>query len=147
MLTDEDKTFPHLENLRAIWAGGAGLLPAAWLVGGRVTGREEHEAGPPDLAELLELGVHPLAVRAWLLSTSYHKPLVASPEVLRMMGGNDANNAIAGKAAGSPEWGAAYRGKVEHFLRIAATAGVRILWVGLPAMWPGMSAGRAASPR
>jgi len=84
MLTDEDKTFPHLENLRAIWAGGAGLLPAAWLVGGRVTGREEHEAGPPDLAELLELGVHPLAVRAWLLSTSYHKPLVASPEVLRM---------------------------------------------------------------
>ena len=54
--------------------------------------------------------------------------------VVVMMGGNDANNAIAGKAAGSPEWGAAYRGKVEHFLRIAATAGVRILWVGLPAM-------------
>lgn len=84
MLTDEDKTFPHLENLRAILAGGAGQGPAAWLVGGRVTGRDEYESGVPDLADLLALGVHPLAIRAWLLSTSYHKPLVASPEALRM---------------------------------------------------------------
>ncbi|EFL49407.1 cysteine synthase [Solidesulfovibrio fructosivorans JJ]] len=84
VLTDEDKTFPHLENLRAIWSVGAGLSPAAWLVGGRVAGREGEEAGAADLADLLALGVHPLAVRAWLLSVGYRKPLCAVPEALRM---------------------------------------------------------------
>jgi cysteinyl-tRNA synthetase len=83
VLTDEDKTFPHLENLRAIWAGGAGLSPAAWLAGGRVGGREGGE-GVPRLGDLLAYGVHPLAVRAWLLSTSYRKPLSATPEALAM---------------------------------------------------------------
>ncbi|BAH76563.1 cysteine synthase [Solidesulfovibrio magneticus] len=81
--TDEDKTFPHIENLRAVWAGGAGLAPAVWLVGGRICGREGAEA-VPTLADLLGYGVHPLTVRAWLLSTSYHKPLCAAPEALAM---------------------------------------------------------------
>ncbi len=85
VLTDEDKTFPHLENLRAIWATGAGLSPAAWLAGGRVTGREGQDAGHvPVLADLLAFGVHPLAVRAWLLSTGYRKPLCAASETLSM---------------------------------------------------------------
>ena len=83
VVADEDKTFPHLENLRAIWAGGAGLSPAAWLAGGRVSGREGIE-GVPRLDELLALGAHPLAIRAWLLSTSYHKPLSATPDALAM---------------------------------------------------------------
>ena len=74
---------PHIENLRAVWAGGAGLAPAAWLAGGRVCGREGAET-VPTLADLLGYGVHPLAVRAWLLSTSYHKPLCAAPEALAM---------------------------------------------------------------
>jgi len=63
--------------------------------------------------------------------------LVASGKpdaVVVMMGGNDANNAIAGKTAGSPAWEAAYREKAEHFLRIASAAGVKVLWVGLPVM-------------
>jgi cysteinyl-tRNA synthetase len=109
MLADEDKTFPHMENLRAIWAGGAGLAPAAWLVGGRVSGREGSEAGAPELDELLGLGVHPLSVRAWLLSTSYHKPLVASPEALRMWERNRdrvqelaANLWLAARSEGQP---------------------------------------------
>lgn len=84
VLSDEDKTFPHLENLRAIWSVGAGLSPAAWLVGARVPGREGEEAGTVGLAEALALGVHPLAVRAWLLSVSYRKPLSAAAEALRM---------------------------------------------------------------
>jgi cysteinyl-tRNA synthetase len=84
VLTDEDKTFPHLENLRAIWSVGAGFSPAAWLVGGRVAGREGEEAGPASLAELLALGVHPLTVRAWLLSVCYRKPLCAAPDALKM---------------------------------------------------------------
>ncbi len=54
--------------------------------------------------------------------------------VVVVMGGNDANNGIGGKMAGTPEWGAAYRQKVEHFVRIATSSGVKVLWVGLPAM-------------
>lgn len=54
--------------------------------------------------------------------------------VVVVMGGNDANNGIGGKMAGSPEWGAAYRQKVEHFVGIATKAGVKVLWVGLPVM-------------
>lgn len=54
--------------------------------------------------------------------------------VVVMMGGNDANNPISGKMAGTPEWGEAYREKAESFLRIATKAGIKVLWVGLPAM-------------
>ncbi|UJX40578.1 DUF459 domain-containing protein [Desulfovibrio sp. JY] len=54
--------------------------------------------------------------------------------VVVMMGGNDANNPIAGKAAGTPEWSAAYQEKAEDFLHIASKAGIKVLWVGLPAM-------------
>ena len=71
--------------------------------------------------------------------------LVASGKpdaVVVMMGGNDANNAIAGKTAGSPAWEAAYREKAEHFLRIASAAGVKVLWVGLPVMRDPAYAGR-----
>ncbi len=54
--------------------------------------------------------------------------------VVVVLGGNDANNAIAGKGAGTPEWQEAYTAKVERFLAIAAKAGVQVMWVGLPAM-------------
>lgn len=54
--------------------------------------------------------------------------------VVVVLGGNDANNAIAGKAAGTPEWNEAYVAKAERFLRIAESAHVRVMWVGLPAM-------------
>lgn len=54
--------------------------------------------------------------------------------VVVMMGGNDANNAIGGKPAGSPQWQEAYREKAADFLRIAAGAGLKVIWVGLPAM-------------
>ncbi|MEL7638522.1 MAG: DUF459 domain-containing protein [Solidesulfovibrio sp.] len=54
--------------------------------------------------------------------------------VVVVMGGNDANNAIGGKQPGSPQWAEAYRAKAESFLRIASGAGVKVVWVGLPAM-------------
>ncbi|KHK00970.1 DUF459 domain-containing protein [Desulfovibrio sp. TomC] len=54
--------------------------------------------------------------------------------VVVVLGGNDANNAIAGKAAGTPEWNAGYAEKAERFVRIAANAQAKVLWVGLPAM-------------
>jgi len=109
VLTDEDKTFPHLENLRAIWSAGAGLSPAAWLAGGRVAGGDGREAGGQSLADLLGLGVHPLAIRGWLLSTSYKKPLAVAPEALRMWERNRsrvqdlaANAGLAATSDGQP---------------------------------------------
>ncbi|WP_300155648.1 DUF459 domain-containing protein [Solidesulfovibrio sp.] len=54
--------------------------------------------------------------------------------VVVVMGGNDANNAIGGRQPGTPQWSEAYREKAESFLRIAAGAGVKVIWVGLPAM-------------
>lgn len=66
-----------------------------------------------------------------LAETLARQPVSA---VVVVLGGNDANNAIAGKGAGTPEWQEAYTAKVERFLAIAAKAGVQVLWVGLPAM-------------
>lgn len=54
--------------------------------------------------------------------------------VVVMMGGNDSQNPIAGKAPGAPEWTAAYEERVKSFLSIAAGAGVRVFWVGMPVM-------------
>lgn len=54
--------------------------------------------------------------------------------VVVVLGGNDANNSIGGKAAGTAEWNAAYAAKAERFLRIAEGAHVKVMWVGLPAM-------------
>ncbi|MFP5260000.1 MAG: DUF459 domain-containing protein [Acidobacteriota bacterium] len=54
--------------------------------------------------------------------------------VVVVLGGNDANNSIGGKATGTAEWNAAYAAKVERFLRIAEGAHVKVMWVGLPAM-------------
>jgi len=54
--------------------------------------------------------------------------------VVVVLGGNDANNSIGGKAAGTPEWSEAYSAKAERFLRIAESAHVKVMWVGLPAM-------------
>lgn len=90
------------------------------------------------------VGCHPLAkVSTGLISKKFFDwekrlaELVAREKlaaVVVMLGGNDATNSIAGKAAGTPEWDAAYRQKAERFLRIAEAAHVRVLWVGLPAM-------------
>lgn len=66
-----------------------------------------------------------------LAETLARQPVSA---VVVVLGGNDANNAIAGKGANTPEWHAAYTAKVERFLAIAAKAGVAVMWVGLPAM-------------
>lgn len=66
-----------------------------------------------------------------LAETLARQPVSA---VVVVLGGNDANNAIAGKGAGTPEWHEAYTAKVERFLAIAAKAGVQVMWVGLPAM-------------
>ena len=54
--------------------------------------------------------------------------------VVVVMGGNDSNNNIGGKAAGSDSWKEAYSEKVKSFLKIADDAGVLVYWAGLPIM-------------
>jgi cysteinyl-tRNA synthetase len=74
LVAGEDHQFPHLENLRAIWSA-AGVEPRAWLADRKVA-REEGEAGL-DLPGMLERAGGPAALRLWLLSGSYRKPLAA----------------------------------------------------------------------
>ena len=85
VFSGEDKGFPHLDNLRAIWANGVGVSPAVWMLGGLAQGRNERgEEGGPCLFRMLESGVHPLTIRLWLLSTAYRKPLALTGEALSM---------------------------------------------------------------
>ena len=80
LLAGEIHRFPHLENLRAIWAG-AGVAPQVWMVaqpvlpGGSVL---------PCVDELIEQAGQPIAVRMWMLSSSYKKPLVCSEQAISM---------------------------------------------------------------
>ena len=90
---------------------GVGCLPLGKVSTGLISKKYDWDKG---LAELLA-----------------KEPITA---VVVVLGGNDANNAIAGKAAGTTEWNAAYVAKAERFLRIAEVAQVKVLWVGLPAM-------------
>ncbi|WP_027720906.1 cysteine synthase [Maridesulfovibrio zosterae] len=80
LLAGEIHRFPHLENIRAIWAG-AGVSPQAWMVAQPVL-----PGGPvlPCVDELIEKAVQPIAVRMWMLSSSYKKPLVCSDQAVSM---------------------------------------------------------------
>ena len=80
LLAGEIHRFPHLENLRAIWAG-AGVSPQVWMVAQPVL-----PGGPvlPCVDELIEQAGQPMAVRMWMLSSSYKKPLVYSEQAISM---------------------------------------------------------------
>ncbi len=80
LLAGEIHRFPHLENLRAIWSG-AGVSPQAWMVAQPVL-----PGGPvlPCVDELIEKAGQPMAVRMWMLSSSYKKPLVCSDQAISM---------------------------------------------------------------
>ncbi|CCO22138.1 cysteine synthase [Maridesulfovibrio hydrothermalis] len=80
LLAGEIHRFPHLENLRAIWAG-AGVSPQAWMVAQPVL---PGGAVLPCVDELIEKAGQPMAVRMWMLSSSYKKPLVCSDQAIAM---------------------------------------------------------------
>ncbi|MEW5773493.1 MAG: cysteine synthase [Thermodesulfobacteriota bacterium] len=93
----ETHRFPHLENLRAIWAYGAEARPRAWMVVQPVAaaGEAKPAAGGdsgarPGLDALLGEGRSPLSLRLWLLSGSYHKPLCDASDTLAMWDRNRA---------------------------------------------------------
>lgn len=83
MLVGESHRFPHLDNFNAIWHGGAGVLPAAWMVSQPVSDRELG-GSVPTLADALILAGSGAALRLWLLSTSYLKSLAYSPDSIAM---------------------------------------------------------------
>ncbi|MBU1230419.1 MAG: cysteine synthase [Proteobacteria bacterium] len=89
LVAGEDHQFPHLENLRALWSA-AGVEPRAWLAD-RKLAREEGVA--LSLDELMAQAGGPAggqagALRLWLLSADYHKPLAASRQSLSMWARN-----------------------------------------------------------
>ncbi len=72
--------FPHLENLKAIWKYGLNITPKRWAVVGAP------HADEPELLKIDELVklVTPQALRMFLLSQSYHKPLNITKQNLLM---------------------------------------------------------------
>ncbi len=97
LVAGEDHQFPHLENLRAIWSA-AGVEPLAWLADKKVA-REDAggvdaqalDGAPPDLEALDRLegmAGGAAALRMWLLSASYRKPLAATEQSLSMWSRN-----------------------------------------------------------
>ena len=82
-LAGTNQVFPHLENLRSIWAVQRKAGVQAWMVSHPVD-RKSDEFSLCDVEECLALGISPRAIRMWLLSSSYHKPLAASRDNLIM---------------------------------------------------------------
>ena len=78
--------FPHLENIRAILAAAANIRPAAWNSLGPV--RLDQEEYADIRVSGAETGFR--AVRAWLLSAEYARPLQASKANLAMWARNTA---------------------------------------------------------
>lgn len=82
-LAGTTQVFPHLENLRAIWAVEHRTAVKAWMVSHPVQGKGE-TFSQCTIDECLNQGISPKVFRMWLLSSSYHNPLLASRENLIM---------------------------------------------------------------
>ena len=82
-LAGTTQVFPHLENLRSIWAVERRPAVKAWMVSHPAQGKMG-EFSLCDIDACLRQGMAPRAFRMWLLSSSYHKPLLASRENLIM---------------------------------------------------------------
>jgi cysteinyl-tRNA synthetase len=82
-----DLNFPHYENVNAIGEAAFGHPPARYwihselvLVGGQKMSRRSGNA--PTVQELVDRGFSGRAIRYWLLSTHYRKPLAFHPDRL-----------------------------------------------------------------
>ena len=87
VLAGRSHRFPHLDNLRAIWTKTGRADPDIWaLVQAAVPG--ENDPVPADIDALFALMPHPRALRMWLLSIDYRKPLVLTREAAQMWAHN-----------------------------------------------------------
>ena len=82
-LAGTTQVFPHLENLRSIWAVEKRAEVKAWMVSQPVHPKMD-AFSLCDIDECLQQGISYQAFRMWLLSASYHKTLLASRENLIM---------------------------------------------------------------
>ncbi|MGE4298328.1 MAG: cysteine synthase [Desulfovibrionaceae bacterium] len=89
-MASEGHRFPHLENFRAILALGRNKEPEAWLLcQPSVCNEPDAACSVPGVGALLaDGGLAGRAVRMWLLSTSYRKPLLHCPASLAMWSRN-----------------------------------------------------------
>ncbi len=78
LLASEAHRFPHLENLRAL-LGAANKEPNIWLMNAQVESEAEY-----GINDLLTFAGNAKALRMWLLSGAYHKPLLATQESIFM---------------------------------------------------------------
>jgi cysteinyl-tRNA synthetase len=85
VLADETHRFPHLDNLSAIWRLGAGFQPQAWITA-QISCLQPSQSCA--VTSLFNGNAHPKALRFWLLSGSYHKPLQCSLENFSMWSKN-----------------------------------------------------------
>lgn len=83
VLAAANQRFPHLDNFASLFANAGRRSVQTWMVTGgiRTAGDEEHCPGVKELA--VQAGGW-AAVRLWLLSTSYRRPLTYSLESLSM---------------------------------------------------------------
>ncbi|WP_045218853.1 cysteine synthase [Desulfonatronum thioautotrophicum] len=82
VLGDDDHRFPHLENLSSIWRGVGMAQPQAWITAQSAVCSEPEQRCT--VTSLLDKDMPPLALRFWLLSSSYHTALCCSPDNLGM---------------------------------------------------------------
>ncbi len=87
VMAGREHRFPHLDNLRAIWNKTYQVDPQIWtLVQNVDTDRSQETI--PDIRSLMERVENCFAIRMWLLSISYRKPLLYSLDNLRMWENN-----------------------------------------------------------
>ncbi len=82
-MAGENQRFPHLENLRALWAMARSGTTQSWLICRGVAAETDTPKFPP---QAVEMDRH--ALRMWLLSTAPGKPLNLSVESLGMWRSN-----------------------------------------------------------
>ncbi len=87
VLGGETHMFPHMDNLLSIWKGSTRIRPQCWSVAQAVQPEKKGVALPgiEDMAAKIG-GYH--ALRMWLLSVSYHRPLVYSDHNMDMWARN-----------------------------------------------------------
>ncbi len=82
LIASDTHRFPHLENLRVL-LGAAGKEPQVWMVNREVAIKQG-----VDFDSLLSAAGNARAMRMWLLSGDYHKPLQATAEAVAMWARN-----------------------------------------------------------
>jgi cysteinyl-tRNA synthetase len=87
VLVGRSHRFPHLDNLRAIWTKTGRADPGIWSMV-QTAAQGEQDPVPEDIESLFAYMPHPLALRMWLLSIDYKKPLVLTKGAATMWAHN-----------------------------------------------------------